>query len=183
MRIFGRRKERSLVSVHKVGGINFRVFKDADNLPFYRASKYMELQDMAAWRMTAATVDVYQAKIIEYLDAEDYDALRTLTAHVNSVRSMDATMAVVMEYVNVFILLPGEDIKVPTTEFAEKKQMFAKDPEVMDFFLSIAIIYLGLVKNLRPSIKDYLMEHQRWQVEINLLRLIGMRIGLTSIKA
>lgn len=180
-RIFKRKP--NVVTVHNVGGIKFRVFNDADSLPFYRASKYMELQDMAAWRMTKATIDTYQAKIIEYLDKEQYDEIRHLVGYLESIRSMDATISVVMDYVNVFILLPGEDVDVPTTEAAEKKQLFAKDPEIMDFFLSIALIYLGLVQNLRKDIKAYLMEHNRYQVEIKLSRLIAMQTGLTLTKA
>lgn len=170
------------VDIKVVGGFQFTIWVSENHLPFMRASKYMELQDNAHWHVGPATVDIYHKNLKEAIQNNKNDDALRLIGYMDQLRAMETTFSQVLEYVNVFIMMPGEDPHTPTSEWLEKKKLISKNPEIMTFFLTSVQIYLKHIKDTQKDIVAFLMDHQRARVEKRLLFLIGRPVLLTFNK-
>ena len=182
MRLF-RRKPKVVevppLTEGSVAGFKFRMYTEPAHLPFKRAIKYLGLKEQAYWRMNEGTINVFLENITEYIKADKKEEALTLIGYVNELRKMENTIAEVLEYIDCFILVPGEKENELSLGYKQMKIELSKNPEILDFFLAFA---QPLLKEQTPTSKDiitYLKESGRLIMEKRLLAFITRPAMLT----
>jgi len=172
-------KKKKLVSVispdvenKAISGINFRVFTSPNKLPFYRAIKYLNLKEQNVWRLVPESVTIYQDKLKQYIKAGKTDEALTLINYLDELRSMQMTLAEVIEFADCMILLPGEPEKDLSPSHRAAKVQLAENPEIMDFFLTVAVPLLSGQDYSLVNIITYLKDTGRLTLEKTLLKFI-----------
>lgn len=182
MRIFKRKPkvvEVPPIAQESIAGFKFRVFTEPAQLPFKRAIKYLGLKEQAYWRMNEGTVNVFLENLTDYIKADKKEEALTLINYVNELRKMENTIAEVLEFIDCFILVPGEKENELSLGYKQMKIELSKNPEILDFFLAFAQPLLKKPTDSSTDIINYLKESGRIKMENRLLGFITRPAMLT----